>query len=46
MWLILLNPKSGGGATGAKRAALEAFLQKNEIPYTLRLTQHPNTPHN
>lgn len=41
MWLILLNPASNGGKTGKKCAELEAFLQKNEIPYTLRLTQHP-----
>jgi diacylglycerol kinase (ATP) len=41
MWLFVLNPKSGGGDASAQQAALETFLQKNEIPYALRLTQHP-----
>ena len=41
MWLLILNPTSGGGATLRKQGELEAFLQKNAIPYTLRLTQYP-----
>jgi diacylglycerol kinase (ATP) len=40
MWLLILNPTSGGGATLRKQGELEVFLQKNAIPYTLRLTQH------